>query len=218
MRYFLLLLVSSLPLFAQTAIFPNGAAGDSQLKVASNGNPTTPASTLATGIGVGDTSIVVANGTIFPSNTIITIETEKISICSKSGNTLTVGTAQACPSSSGRGFDGTQPSAHGIGTPIWLYIDAWYHNATRAEIEAIESYLLARTNYKQTITNATAPVVITASTHGQGLVPTVQCWSNASPARLSACDLYMDPNTGNITLNASSISPFSGFVIISAGH
>lgn len=218
MRYFSLLLLASFTASAQTAVFPNGAAGDSQLKVASNGLANSPASTLASSIGVGDTSIVVANGTIFPSNTIITVETEKISICGKSGNTLTVGTAQACPSSSGRGFDGTLAAPHGIGTPIWLYIDAWYHNATRAEIEAIESYLLARTNYKQTITNATAPVIIPASTHGQGLVPTIQCWSNASPARLSACDIYMDVNTGNITVNASAISPFSGFVIISAGH
>jgi len=218
MRFFLLTLLAAFTLSAQTAVFPNSVVTDGQLKIAANGIAGAPVSILGAGIGASDTAVTVIDGTLFPANTIITLESEKLSICAKSGNVLTVGTATTCPSISGRGFDGTTASAHGVGTPTWLFIDAWYHNATRVEIEAVESYLLNRHNYKQVITNAVAPVVISPATHGQGNTPTIQCWSNATPARLMSCDLYMDPTDGTITLNASAISPFSGFVIISAGH
>lgn len=218
MRCFFILLISTLSLSAQSAVFPNSAVGDNQLKIASNGLPNAPATTLSSTIGNSDTTITVTNGTIIPVNTIITVDSEKISICAKSNNALTVGVAGSCPSTSGRGFDGTTATAHSASAQVWLFIDAWYHNATRVEIEAIEAYLLARTNYKQTITNATSPVSIPASTHLQGTTPTIQCWDNSTPANLSACSIQMDPTTGNITLNASTLSPFSGFVIISAGH
>lgn len=217
MRSFLLVLLSTLTLSAQTAVFPNSAANDAQLKIASNGLPNAPSSLLASTIASTDTTINLLSGTLFPANTIITIESEKISICNKSGNTLTVGTATACPSVTGRGFDGTSSAGHAANTQVWMFIDAWYHNATRVEIEAIETYLLARQNYRQTFTNLTAPYTIPVATHGQGTIPTIQCWDNSSPAKLSSCNITMDV-VGNITINATTSSPFSGFVIISGGH
>jgi hypothetical protein len=87
-----------------------------------------------------DTSILAANATGIVPNSTVTIDNEKIAICNVSGNTLTVGKS-SCPNVDGRGFDGTSAASHANGALVSLNIDAWHHNAMKAEVEAIESAL-----------------------------------------------------------------------------
>jgi hypothetical protein len=75
-------------------------------------------STLSTGIDDDDLSVVVADGSNFPStNFIITIENERLLIDSRSGNTLTV-------NASGRGYGSTTPASHSVGVMVDARITA----------------------------------------------------------------------------------------------
>lgn len=137
MRRLLPLLLFAPALLAQTAIFPGGIAGDQNLKVAANNVQcyTTGALTSTA------TSFTVSAGCNVVNNGIVTVDHEEISICSISGQTLTVGSAGSCPSTNGRGFDGTTAAAHSAYVGVAMFMDAWHHNALKAEVEAVESYL-----------------------------------------------------------------------------
>jgi hypothetical protein len=110
------------------AAFPTRVATAADLKVANNGIQTT----LVTPIGTADTTIKVASGAGFAANQLLSIDFEIVTITGITGTTITVGQ---------RGFDGTAATAHVIGAPVRLLVDAWHHNAMSAEVMAIEQLL-----------------------------------------------------------------------------
>jgi hypothetical protein len=122
--------------YAQTASFPTAVASDSQLRVAVNN----VGSTITQNIGASDTTVQVLNGVGFAANTVGTIDNEEVAVCAVSGTTLTIGKG-ACPSTDGRGFDGTAASTHAAGAAIDINTDAWHHNSLKAEVIAIEQAL-----------------------------------------------------------------------------
>jgi len=132
---------------AQTAVFPGAVVTDQQLKVVANNVQTT----ITFPVASTDTTIQVANSSGITANSVVTLDNENVAVCAvPDGTHLTVGQS-SCPSLSGRGFDSTTVATHSAtgancnpGTAsgcVSLYIDAWHHNAVRAEIEAIEGAL-----------------------------------------------------------------------------
>ena len=115
--------------FAQTAVFPNSAATNSQLKVQVNGVQTSLTSTMNT---------TTLSATVFSClgiipNTLATIDTEILPVNSCFGNAITFAS---------RGFDNSTAANHFPPAVVNLYIEAWHHNALRVEVEAIEASLL----------------------------------------------------------------------------
>lgn len=118
-------------LYGQTAVFPNAASTDANLKVAVNGVQTQ----LLVDMTSTQTTITVTACNGITANVLITIDQEIISVASCAGTTILV-------DSGGRGYDGTTASTHVAGTIIGAYVDAWHHNVLKNEIEAIESNLI----------------------------------------------------------------------------
>lgn len=112
-----------------TAVYPAAAATDSDLLVASP----IATSTLTAALTAGGTSITVADGSLFRNYQVVTIELERIKVCTVSSNTLTV-----C--SGGRGFDGTVAASHASGKVISAVVSSYAINQMAAEIKAIETY------------------------------------------------------------------------------
>jgi hypothetical protein len=131
-----LLLAASLA-FAQTSPFP--------LTLDTNGTLGVPAdnvsSALTSPMLIGDTTAQVANATNIPQWALVTFGAELAQVCSKSGNTLTFGTATVCPSIAGRGLSSTTVAAHNTGVIGYLNVNGYYHRATTAAILNIESKL-----------------------------------------------------------------------------
>lgn len=131
MRTIALLLCPFLALLAQAppaSQFPAAVATDATLKVAVNG-----VNTLLTGnMTTTTTTLSVSACAGIVANTLVTIDAEIMPVSGCTGTVLVVGS---------RGFDGTVAAAHTSGTIINAFVDAWYHNASRSEIEAIESAL-----------------------------------------------------------------------------
>lgn len=134
------LILAAAAALAQTAAYPGAVVTDNQLRVAVNNVQTT----LTFPMLAGDTAINVANATGIVTNSMVTIDNEKIAVCNVVGNQLTVGYS-ACPNVDGRGFDqphgGGAAVAHANGAGVYLNIDAWFPNAVRVEMEAIENAL-----------------------------------------------------------------------------
>jgi hypothetical protein len=110
------------------AVFPGGIAGDINLAVAANRLQTALAVTLsdnALSMTVTDTSQIV-------TGTLLSIDNEIVQ-------------ATAAPAGANipisRGFDGTAPAIHLSGAAVVGLVDAWHHNATATEIQAIEAAL-----------------------------------------------------------------------------
>lgn len=140
-------------LLPQTAQFPTTVATSNQLKVAGNRIQ----STLSTNMTAADTAIVVASGTGFAANMLVSIGSEVISICGVSGNILLVGASTAsCPNVDGRGYDGTSAASHATGTCsatnttgcVSNYNASWYHNALRVEMLAMQKWQAPVANIK----------------------------------------------------------------------
>ncbi|MGQ9677447.1 MAG: hypothetical protein ACUVX1_17430, partial [Chloroflexota bacterium] len=113
-----------------TAKFPASLAGDEDLLVGRN----RAESYLTAAIDATTLTIAVADGTQFLNFMVITIENERILVCSVSGNTLTV-----CPG--GRGFDGSTAASHPEGAWVAARVVAWHHNQLAAETKAIQNAL-----------------------------------------------------------------------------
>lgn len=137
MKKLFTLILTAVGLVAQnpnTPVFPGGTATDSNLLVASNFAKTL----LSAPIGPTDTTINVSATGLFTLPTLLTIDSEIISVCSKTSTTFIV-----C--ASGRGFDGTIAASHATSAIVGGNINAGYHNQSAAEIKAIETYL--QTNF-----------------------------------------------------------------------
>lgn len=115
-----------------TAVFPGAAATDTDLLVQSNQATTT----LNGSINDSTLYIVLSNATDFVFPGIITIESERIKVCSKAGNILTV-----CVG--GRGFDGSAEASHNSGVTVYSYLTRYEHNQMAAEMKAVQTRLLA---------------------------------------------------------------------------
>jgi hypothetical protein len=136
LRIFALLLLAA-GAYGQTAAFPAAVVTDGQLRVAAN---QASAPTINLPMGSTDTSVTVSNAAGIPINSVVTIDNENLAVCAVAGNVLSFGKS-ACPNVDGRGFDGSAAAAHGAGAQAYLNVDAWFHNATRVELEAIETAL-----------------------------------------------------------------------------
>lgn len=120
----------TLVLLGQTATFPDEVATTSDLLAAAN----RASSTLSSTVNSSTLTIPVTSGTTFVAYSIVTIENERIKICTVGGSSLT-----AC--SDGRGYDGSTAASHSAGAPVEARVSAYYHNKLAAEIAAIESTL-----------------------------------------------------------------------------
>jgi hypothetical protein len=152
-KLLLILIFIPLLLYSQTAIYPGAVVTDQQLKIAVNNVQTT----LNAAMMSGDTGIVVVNATGFVANMLVSIDNEIVSICSVSGNILTVGTT-TCPNAAGRGFDGTSAVGHVAAAKVSGFVEAWHSNAKNKEIEAIETALGANLANVGQLTAGVLPV------------------------------------------------------------
>jgi hypothetical protein len=109
--------------------FPPTVDTDSTLFLVANNKVTT----LASGIGSGDTSLTVADASGLPADGFISIGTEVIHYVSKTGNVLNTLT---------RGADGTTNVAHNSGDTVSLRIIAIHHNRLKDAIIALQTYVL----------------------------------------------------------------------------
>lgn len=129
-----LLLLSASALSAQTAVWPNSVVTDSQLLVASN-NCTTRLSAAIT--DTVTTTLFVVNAspfsTCFLVNNEVQVDSEFMQVKAVGFGQLTVT----------RGFDNSTASTHQVNTPVNVGPAAWYHNALKAEVESIETWLAA---------------------------------------------------------------------------
>lgn len=126
--------------------YPGAVATDADLTVARNNIR----AKLSSNITSTAMSIPLTSSTsgIVP-NMVVTIDQEILFICAVSGYNLTIGTGTACPSVSGRGYDGTTAAAHNIGPCsstnnagcVIGGVVAIQHNSMAAEIKAIEGAL-----------------------------------------------------------------------------
>jgi hypothetical protein len=128
---------------AQTASTPNKIPTDADLLVAFDRASTT----LSAGIDASTLTIPVASGAVFPLTgpqaTIVTIESEQIKICSRTGNTLT-----AC--ANGRGFAGTSAATHLSGRDVRGLVGAYFHARTREELQALAAHVADNRAYNFT--------------------------------------------------------------------
>jgi hypothetical protein len=125
-RTLLFFIVFAASLAAQR--FPNTLATDADLYVGVNRGETT----LSSGIDSATLTLPVASASGFLANTIITVENERMQICSVGGSSLTV-----CS----RGFGGTSAASHTSAKAVRAQVTSEYHNASKDEIKAIESHL-----------------------------------------------------------------------------
>lgn len=204
-----LLTLSGTMLTAQTARFPASVAGDAHLQVAAN----RAQSTLSAAIDSAATTISVANGTAFRSNSIVTIDNERISICGVSGNTLTVGYT-SCPSADGRGFDGSSAAAHISGATVSAYVSAWYHNALKEEIKAIETQLGAG---MANVVPPTRSVLTTAPLAGGGNFSSDRTLSITGLSSVGAANQLPGVNVGGTAWEYKTLSGASNEIAVTHG-
>ena len=135
---FLLLLGTAIA-GAQTAQFPGAIVTDSQLGVAANNIQTT----LTQFAGSTATTFNVASTTQLAANMLLSLDgAEIVHVCSVNtgAGTFSVGVS-SCPNVDGRGFDSTTAVTHNAGASVTANIDAWHHNAMKAEMEAVQTAL-----------------------------------------------------------------------------
>lgn len=126
MRILVSLLLLALSLSAQK--FPSAIATDADVYVAVNRSETA----LTSGIDSATLTLPVGSTAGFLVNTIVTVENERMRVCTVGGSTLTV-----CA----RGFGGTTAASHASLKAVRAQVTAEYHNSLTAEVKAIESTL-----------------------------------------------------------------------------
>lgn len=118
------------------AIYPSGAASDSDLYVAVNNKNTTLVGALtATGGNYSATEIEVADTTGFPSTGLITIDLEIISYTG-------VATSPHRFTGITRGQDGSTAVSHINGASVIHTVVAAHHNVLKDEVKALEADLI----------------------------------------------------------------------------
>lgn len=136
---FLLCMTACSTLSAQTATFPAAVVTNSQMMVAGNNLNTT----LTAPVGATDTTMTLASSVGFLPDMLISFsDSKEISVvCAVNGNVVTIGYNGVCPSTTGRGFDGSTATTHRQAAQVAGFYVAWHHNVARVEIEAIEQAL-----------------------------------------------------------------------------
>jgi len=121
-------LVTWMPFTGVAAVFPTAVATDGDLIVARNRARTT----LNTSINSSITTVVLASGSLFGNNMVITIDSEDLFCTTLSTNTFT-----SCT----RGYGGSTTASHTAGVAVLGNITANHHNVLKDEIKAIETLL-----------------------------------------------------------------------------
>lgn len=140
MRTLLFSLILSIAAFGQSASYPGAVATDATMFRVQNNITTTVAQSQAS----SDTLLQVASSAGMVAPMLVSVggtRPEIEAVCSINGNTLTIGYNGACPSITGRGFDGTLAAAHSRNTAVAGNNVAWLTNKMRMEIEAVQSAL-----------------------------------------------------------------------------
>jgi len=169
-----------------TAVFPGAVATDTDLLVQNNSAQTT----LDGAIDDSTLAINLTSAAEFTFPGVITVGTERIKVCSKSGNTVTVCT-------SGRGFDGSTAATHADHLNVYGYLTKYEHNQLAAEMKATQTALGANlTNVLNQNTSGKAATAGNADTVTHGLYTTDKY--GTSPAALLATKASgADPTTDN---------------------
>jgi hypothetical protein len=198
---FLILSLSSA--WCQTAVYPGGTVTDSQLKVQVNGVQTLTTAPLT----INASSIPVLSCGAIPNNSLLTIDTEIIAAASCSGTTVTVATTSpGC--TSGRGCDNSTAASHLSGAAVYLFVDAWHHNALRVEVEAVETAL--GTNLANVITASKLVLGGSIITYTGGFNATFALPASGTWTYPAAGTLIGSADNGTVTntmLNASAYNP-----------
>ena len=148
---FLALLLLALPLAAQnpaTAVFPGAVATDAGLLCWKNGGTTT----LNGGIDASTLTVVVTDATNLCAPGVITIDSERMKVCSIATNTLTI-----C--SGGRGFDNSSAASHSNGAAVSGFVPAYWLNQMAAEVKAIQGALGADLGSVYDTPTLTTPII-----------------------------------------------------------
>lgn len=166
-----------------SALWPTSVATDADLYVAKNSLQTT----LATALGTGDVTVVLASATGFPVAGGVVIGNEVIFYTNISGASLT-----GCT----RGADGTTATAHSVGVPVGAAILAFHHNGLMAEIEAIETFL-------NTVLGKSTTVTATEFGYVHGVTSAIQTQFSAK-APLASPTFTGTPVMPNIAITDTS--------------
>jgi hypothetical protein len=172
------------------------------------------------------------------ANSVVSIDQEIMFVCAASGNTLTIGTTTVCPSTGGRGYDGTTAASHALGPCsgtnlagcVVGNVVAKHHNAMKDEIKAIEQALgpnLANVNLSQPVKYSLNYVFPPQSPGGSLIAGNNTITMTPVPAGVSGTDtnhrLYVSGGTGTAEAclitggSAVSGSP-SGTLIINCAN
>lgn len=196
---FLLLVVGSV--CAQnpnTAVYPAGAATDTDLLIASNRAITTLTSPLTN----NGTTINISNTSLFTVPTVVTIDSEIIEVCAKTSTTFTV-----C--SGGRGFNNTSAASHSSAANVLQNATSYFHNQLAVEIIALENYAV---NTSSTYSNP-AWITALAGTKITGSVPTADALTS-TPSGCAAGKFAISIDVaGNLTCD----TPASAATLLFSG-
>jgi hypothetical protein len=152
-----------------SASFPSTAATDGTLFVAHNSSH----DYLHTTINDSTTTVVLDDASSFTAPAVIVMDNE-ILHCA----TLTTNTFTTCAREQETSSGGGAKAAHTAGVDVWGYSSADMANQDKAEIKAIETYLLTATSNTAAFTSQTSIAI----THNLGTVNVlVECKSAASP-------------------------------------
>lgn len=192
MKAFVLFALSPL-LFAQTAVFPGAVATTQNLGVASNRTSTT----LAASIGASDASFSVAAATGVATPTVLTIDDERIHVCSVSGNTFAV-----C--SGGRAYDGSIAAAHTAPAKVAGNLVAAEWNQMVAEVIAAETRLLALGAGPFALASDLATANTAISNKADNAATTAALGTKALASDLATANTAITTNTAAIATKADA--------------
>lgn len=177
------------------AFFPAAVATTANLYTAVNSLQTT----LSTALGTGDTSVVLASATGFPTAGAVVIGNEVIFYTGVSGATLT-----GCT----RGADGTTAATHSVGVPVGAAIVAFHHNGLMTEVIAVETFL----NTKFGTSGSAYTVSRALQTNSSSGIPEVSSVTNTELGYLSGVTSAIQTQ---MDLKAPKASPtFTGTVVV----
>ena len=162
-----------------TAAFPTTVATDTDLLVAKRLSQ----STLSSSINNSVTSVTVADGTQFLTQSVIKIDSEEMLVTNIATNTLTVT----------RAFNGTTAASHTSGATVSGVITSWHHNQVAAEIKTIEARLRDTTSGCSDAGSTDA--------YACNLSPAITSYSTGTVYRFKA----NTSNTGAATISFNSI-------------
>lgn len=194
-RLLLLSLLCCIPLLAQ--VYPSAIADEEDLLEVSNNFQTTLS---APGINNSTLTIPVADASGLslstPGSAAITIDSEHIKICSKSGNTLT-----AC--SGGRGFDGSSAASHSSAAAVQGRSIGAHHDLLVDEIIALETELGA------SLANVAALAV--TNTYTDGAKQLFKASGTTAGANIECGTLPSSPAAGDFACDSGASNSFKHY-------